>query len=71
MGSGIYSTDIYCEDFVCDNCGTPNEANMARTDDYGAYDLECYECGEYQGSGNAYDDTEDARLADMADNRGN
>ena len=48
MGSGIYSVEIPYDEFVCDNdeCGKVNEANVAATDDWGNYEVECEFCGE-------------------------
>jgi hypothetical protein len=48
MGSGIYAQEIPYDKFVCEeeDCGKENEANLASTDDWGNYEIECEFCGE-------------------------
>lgn len=60
MGSGIYSSEVEYDEFVCENeeCGKTNEAGIATTDDWGNYIVECEFCLMTHTEGRLYADDE-------------
>lgn len=60
-GSGIYAQEVSYDEFVCENeeCGKTNSADVATTDDWGNYSVECEFCGVTYRESSLADDRDD------------
>lgn len=70
MGSGIYSTEVSYDAFVCENdeCGKENGDGETATDDWGNYTVECEFCGKTYLESSISQDRDDY-FADRDDDR--